>query len=123
MRLIDRYLFRQMLGPAVWALAALAAVGVLSQSLSGLDLIVDQRQSAWVFLKVTFLGMPQLLAVILPLALFVAALITLNRLQAEQEIVVCYAGGLSRWRVISPWMRIASYAAILMLAANLWLQP
>lgn len=123
MRLIERYLFRQMVGPALWALASLAAVGMLSQSLSALELIVEQRQSAWVFIKIIILGMPQILAVILPLAIFVAALITLNRLQAEQEVVVCYAGGLSRWRVISPWMRIATYAAVFMLAANLWIQP
>jgi lipopolysaccharide export system permease protein len=123
MRLIERYLFRQMLGPALWALASLAAVGMLSQSLSALELIVEQRQSAWVFIKIIVLGMPQILAVILPLAIFVAALITLNRLQAEQEVVVCYAGGMSRWRVISPWMRISVYAAIFMLAANLWIQP
>ena len=74
MRLIERYLFRQMLGPALWALASLAAVGMLSQSLSALELIVEQRQSAWVFIKIIVLGMPQILAVILPLAIFVAAL-------------------------------------------------
>ena len=73
MRLIERYLFRQMLGPALWALASLAAVGMLSQSLSALELIVEQRQSAWVFIKIIVLGMPQILAVILPLAIFVAA--------------------------------------------------
>jgi hypothetical protein len=54
MRLIDRYLLRQLLGPTLLATAALTAFALLSQSLSGLDLIVNQRQSAWVFLKITF---------------------------------------------------------------------
>ena len=53
MLLIDRYLLRQLLGPTVLATAALAAVALLSQSLSALDLIVGQRQSALVFAKVT----------------------------------------------------------------------
>jgi lipopolysaccharide export system permease protein len=30
---------------------------------------------------------------------------------------------MSRWRVIAPWMRIAGYAALVMLAVNLWVQP
>lgn len=123
MRLIDRYLFRQLLGPTIWAIAALAGVGVLSQSLSGLELIVNQGQSVWVFLKVTALAMPQMLVLIVPLALFVAALMTLNRLHAEQEIIVCYAGGMSRWRVVSPGFRLALWITLITLAVNLWIEP
>lgn len=123
MRLIDRYLLRQLLGPTLLATAALTAVALLSQSLSGLDLIVNQRQSAWVFLKITVLYMPQLINMILPIALFVAALVALNRLHTEQEIVVCFAGGMSRWRVISPAMRLAGTIAFLALLMNLWVQP
>jgi lipopolysaccharide export system permease protein len=123
MRLIDRYLLRQLLGPTVLATAALTGVALLSQSLSTLDLIVNQRQSALIFLQVTLLAMPQLINMVLPIAIFVAALVALNRLHTEQEIVVCFAGGMSRWRVISPALRLAATAAFLMLLVNLWVQP
>jgi lipopolysaccharide export system permease protein len=123
MRLIDRYLLRQLLGPVALATLALTAVALLSQSLSGLDLIVNQRQSALVFLKVTVLAMPQLVNLVLPIAVFVAALVALNRLHTEQEIVVCFAGGMSRWRVISPAMRLACTIAFLALLMNLFVQP
>jgi lipopolysaccharide export system permease protein len=123
MPLIDRYLLRQLLGPTVLATLALTAVALLSQSLSALDIIVSQRQSALVFAKVTVLAMPQLLNMVLPIAVFVAALVSLNRLHTEQEIVVCFAGGMSRWRVIAPALRLASMIAILALVMNLWIQP
>jgi lipopolysaccharide export system permease protein len=123
MRLIDRYLLRQLLGPVVLATLALVGVALLSQSLSGLDLIVNQRQSALVFLKVTALAMPRLVNMVTPIAIFVAALVALNRLHTEQEIVVCFAGGMSRWRVISPAMRLAGVIAFLMLVLNLWIAP
>lgn len=123
MRLIDRYLLRQMVGPTVLAIVALTAVVLLSDSLSSLDYIVNQRQSAIVFLKIILLGMPQPINMILPIAVFVAALVALNRLQTEQELVVCFAGGMSRWRVISPAIRLASTVALLALMANLWVQP
>ena len=123
MRLIDRYLLRQLLGPTLLATLALSAVALLSQSLSTLDLIVNQRQSAWVFVKITLLAMPQLVNMILPIALFVSALVALNRLHTEQEIVVCFAGGMSRWRVISPAMRLACTAAFLALVVNLFVSP
>ncbi|MDB5427910.1 MAG: hypothetical protein JWP28_3403 [Phenylobacterium sp.] len=123
MRLIDRYLLRQLLGPMLLATLALTALALLSQSLSGLDLIVNQRQSALVFLKITLLYMPQLINMILPIAVFVATLVALNRLHTEQEIVVCFAGGMSRWRVISPALRLAATIAVLALVMNLWVQP
>lgn len=123
MRLIDRYLLRQLLGPTVLATAALAAVALLSQSLSALDIIVSQRQSALVFLKITVLAMPQLINMVLPIAVFVAGLVALNRLHTEQEIVVCFAGGMSRWRVVAPALRLACVIALIALALNLWVQP
>jgi lipopolysaccharide export system permease protein len=123
MRLIDRYLLRQMLGPTLLATGALTAVALLSQSLSGLDLIVNQRQSAAVFLRITLLYMPQLINIILPIAVFVAALVSFNRLQMENEVMVCFAGGMSRWRVISPAMRLAATIAFLALLMNLFVQP
>src|SRR5436305_15284051 len=108
MRLIDRYLLRQLLGPTLLATAALTGVALLSQSFNSLDYIVNQRQSAVVFLKITLLSMPQLTNMILPIAVFVAALVALNRLHTEQEIVVCFAGGMSRSRVTPPAMRLGS---------------
>lgn len=123
MRLIERYLFRQLLGPTLLATAALVALALLARSLSEFDVLVEQRQSALVFLKIILLALPQLLAIMLPLALFVAALVALNRLHTEQEIVVCFAGGMSRWSVISPAMRLAVLAALVSLVSGLWLQP
>jgi lipopolysaccharide export system permease protein len=123
MRLIDRYLLRQLLGPTILATLALTFVALLSQSLSALDVIVNQRQSAFVFAKITLLAMPQLMNMVLPIALFVAALVSLNRLHTEQEIVVCYAGGMSRARVIAPAMRLACTVAFVALVMNLFVQP
>ena len=123
MKLIERYIFRQLLGPTVFATTALVGVALLSQGLDLLDLIVDQRQTAGVFLKIIALGLPQLIALILPIAIFVASLVALNRLHTEQEIVVCFASGMSRWRVISPVMRLAAVAALITLVITLFLQP
>jgi lipopolysaccharide export system permease protein len=123
MRLIERYLFGQLLWPTLAAAAALGGVALLSQTLSYLDILVDQGQTIVVFLKVVLLMMPQLMAMMLPIAVFVAALHALNRLHVEQEIVVCFAAGFSRWRVIAPALRLVALIALATLAVNLWVQP
>ena len=123
MILLERYLLKQLLIPTLLALAALTVVAFLSQSLSALSLIVNDSQGLVVFLKVTLLALPELISLILPVAVFVAAAIALNRMHIEHEIVVCFAGGMSRWDVISPAMRLAAFAALGSLALNLWVAP
>ena len=123
MRLIQRYLFRQLLGAALLATAALTGVAVLTSSLSALDILVDDRQSPLIFAEITLLATPQIMAMILPLAICVAGLVALNRLHTEQEIVICFAGGMSRWRVAAPAIRLAAFAAVINLVINLWIQP
>ena len=98
MRLIERYLLRQLLGPTLLATAALSMVAMLSAVLGNLD-VISQGQSPLILIKISLLAMPQLLALILPIALFVAALVSLNRVHTEQEIAVCFASGMSTWRV------------------------
>ena len=123
MRLIDRYLLRQLVGPTLWSVVAATALALLSTSLTQLDLIVSGGQNALIFLKATALAMPQLINMVLPVSVFVAALVTLNRLQTVQELAVCFAGGMSRWRVISPAFRLAGVLTLASLVINLWVQP
>ncbi|HZZ88864.1 MAG TPA: LPS export ABC transporter permease LptF [Caulobacteraceae bacterium] len=123
MRLIQRYLFRQLLGHTVVATAALTGVSILTASLSALDILVNDRQSLVIFAEVTLLATPQIIAMILPLAICIAGLIGLNRLHTEQEIVICFAGGMSRWRVAAPAIRLAALITLINLIINLWIQP
>ena len=123
MTLIQGYLFRQIGLPVVAACAALAGIGLLSQSLDQLEVIVERGQSIWVMAKLTLLTLPQLIAVILPIGLFVGALIALTRLQREQELTAAYAAGVSRWSLIRPAIRIAVIVAVAALVTNVFVQP
>jgi lipopolysaccharide export system permease protein len=123
MRLIDRYIFRQLLGPTVLATLALSGLAVLSEALSAIGLLLNERQSPLIFAKVVILAMPQLIVLVVPVAVLIAGLAVVNRLHRENEIAVCFANGASRWRVVSPALRLAAMAGVLSLAVSLWIQP
>ncbi len=123
MTLIQGYLFRQIARPVVGACAALAGIGILSQSLEQLEFVVERGASLWVMVKLTSLAVPQLLAVILPIGLFVGALIALTRLQREQELIAAFAGGMTRWAAIRPAALLALIVAGLTLVINVAVQP
>lgn len=123
MTLIQDYLFRQIGKPVAASCAALAGIGILSQSLDQLEVIVERGQSLWVMLKLTLLATPQLIVVVLPIGLFVGALIALTRLQREQELTAAFAGGMTRWAVIRPAVRLAMIVAVAALVIGVVVQP
>ncbi len=123
MRTLERYIFRQMLTPVLGAIAALTAFVLISQSLSQFDYVVQHGQSSLTFIKLALLSLPPLAGLILPIALFIGALVALTRLQSEHEFTVMFAGGVPLRQVASPMIRIGIYVALISLATNLFLQP
>ena len=123
MSLIEGYLHRQLRGPTLQATLALTGVAILSESLSAIGLVLNQRQGPLVFAKVILLAMPQLIVLILPVAVLVAGLMAINRLHRDNEIVICFSSGMSRWGVISPAIRLSALMAALSLVITLWVQP
>lgn len=123
MNRIQRYLFSSVLRAVITIVGGLALLALLAQGLSQTDLIVDNRQSALTYLKVVALSAPQIIAILAPMALFVAALSALNRAHRDSEIVVAHSAGLTRWQVLSPVLRLACYVAIVHLCVNLFVQP
>lgn len=123
MKLLQRYIFSQAFLPAILSLSALALLALLTQSLQTLDLIVENRQTAGTFFYITFLALPQLIGIIMPLAVFMAAIYALNRMTNDSELVVAKANGVSPWAIGTPVFRLGVYALILHLIINLLLQP
>src|SRR5262245_3815250 len=109
---LQRYLLRQVLLPLLGILLALTAIAVLTQGLAQLDIIADQRRSALTFLEITLLAVPQLLALILPLAVFFATIYAVNRLHSDSELVVAFAAGMGPWQIIAPIFRLAVMAGL-----------
>ena len=123
MNTVSTYVFRQALGPLLAILGALAAIAILTQGLNQLDIIVTNRRAGFAFAWVTLLTLPQLISLILPMAVFIAIIYALNRMQSESEVAVLYGAGVSRQRIARPIMQLAVLAALLHLAINVVIQP
>jgi lipopolysaccharide export system permease protein len=120
---IQAHLFRQVLQAVVIIVGGLVMMALLAQGLSRTDLILENRQSALTYFYIVMLGSPQVVALLTPLAIFVGAVWSLNRIHKDSEIVVAQAAGMTRWQVASPIMRLAVMCAVLHLGVNLWVQP
>lgn len=123
MRLIRRHIFLQLFWPTLWALVALTLLALLAEGLSVIGLLLDQRQSGVIFVKVVLLATPQLVLLVLPVAVLTAGLMVINRMHRDNELAICFAGGMSPWRTAGPAVTLGALAAALGLALSLWAQP
>ena len=123
MNTISAYVFRQALGPLLAILGALAAIAILTQGLNQLDIIITNRRAGFAFAWVTILALPQLISLILPMAVFIAVIYAFNRMHSESEIAVLYGAGVSRQRLARPILQLATLAAIVHLVINVIVQP
>lgn len=123
MTLFQRYMFRQLLWPFLATIASLSGLAILTQSLSNLDLLAERGETAVAFLWITLLAMPQVIALLLPIAVFLAVAIGLNRLVGDSELTVGAAAGMSRRQRLTPVIRLALWVLIANLLVNLFVQP
>jgi lipopolysaccharide export system permease protein len=123
MILIERYILR------IGGLAFLVTLGVLTaviwmqQALHDLDLITSKGQSALKFFLITGMWIPSLVMVIAPIALFIAVLFSLNKLNSDSELVVTAASGFSPLGLLRPYALLILLVVGLCATVSLWVMP
>jgi lipopolysaccharide export LptBFGC system permease protein LptF len=91
MRLLDRYITREVASHAVLGLAVFTFVFFVPQLVRLMDLIVRHSGSTWTVLELFLCSLPPVLTFTLPMAVLVGVLIGLGRLSADSEIVALHA--------------------------------
>jgi lipopolysaccharide export system permease protein len=113
----------QLLGPVGVLTLLLTSVIWLVSILPLLDLVINRGQSASTFLYLILLLLPTPLVIIMPIAFFFATLFTLQRLQAESELVVMASAGFSLRQLAMPVLGAAAIVMALTYACILFLAP
>ncbi|HEX8167418.1 MAG TPA: LPS export ABC transporter permease LptF [Beijerinckiaceae bacterium] len=123
MNLIERYILRIAFGAFAGLLVALTAVIWITQALKELDLLTSKGQTILMFLTVTGLSLPTLVTVISPVALFIATIYTLNRLNGDSELIVMSAAGMAPNRLLRPFLGLSAAVCALVAFMTLYVMP
>jgi lipopolysaccharide export system permease protein len=112
MTILSRYIFRQTLGATLLILLSLTAVTWVAVALRQLNVVTTEGQDAWVFFKMTLVALPNLMAIIVPVALLIASIHVLNRLNGDSELIIMTAGGAPIWALLKPLIVLAFIVAL-----------
>ncbi|HEV2509852.1 LPS export ABC transporter permease LptF [Bosea sp. (in: a-proteobacteria)] len=121
--LLDRYILKIAAGAAVILLVGLTSVIWVTQALREVDLITGKGQTILIFFTVTLLSLPALIAGIAPVALFMATLYTLNKLNSDSELIVMNAAGVAPHRLTRPFFALTLITAVLVGWMSLVVMP
>src|SRR5580704_3491493 len=123
MRLIDRYICRQVVSHGLLGLGIFTFVFFVPQLVRMMDLVV-RHPASWSTIGVLFLcTFPGILSFTLPIGVLVGVLIALGRLSADSELIAMSALGMGRRRLMVPVGFLAIGATALTFAMTLWLGP
>jgi len=120
---LNRYLFKQLLGPFGFFTLIFAGVLWLTQSLRLFDTLIANGQSARAFFEFSALVLPNVMLFVIPLATFAATLYTLNKLYTESELVVMLMSGRSPWALAQALLVFGLFSMIALFIFTLYLIP
>lgn len=123
MPVLERYIFGLTAKAFVASLIILTAVIWTTQALRELDVVTAQGQTIWIFLLITGLTIPSLSVILAPIALFGAAVWSLNRLNADSELVVMSGAGVGPGRLLRPLMALTLMVSIVVGLMSVWAIP
>src|SRR5271155_5482694 len=123
MRLIDRYICRQVFSHALLGLGIFTFVFFVPQMVRLMDLVV-RHPASWSTIGTLFLcTFPGILSFTLPIGVLVGVLIALGRMSVDSELIAMSALGMGRRRLLVPVGIIAFGGTLLTFLMTIWLGP
>lgn len=123
MRRIDRYIFRETLGPLALGFLLYTFILVLNRLFLSAEMIIRRGLPVSVVGKLLLLHLPNIVVITIPMTLLLAILITVGRLSADSELTALRSCGISLSRLYRPILVLSLLLTALNMALMVWVLP
>src|SRR3984893_10360157 len=123
MRILDRYIVREVFRHALLRLIVFTFVFFVPQLVRLMELFVRHTGSGTQILKLFLCIFPAVFTFTIPMAVLIGVLLGLGRMSADSEIIALTALGIGRRRILLPVGVLAVAGFIVSLIMTLWLSP
>jgi lipopolysaccharide export system permease protein len=123
MRLLDRYLFCELLTPLAFCLVGIQGFVIFFTAFNELGEMQERKLHLWDSVAYSILSATSFLTVVLPVSLLVALLIALANHARHNEITAMRAAGVGLWRICAPYFVVGLIASAALFALDEFLVP
>ena len=123
MRILGRYIFREILSSSLLGMTLATAIIFLQGVGKLFEVLVRSSPKPETILYLFALSLPPLLPLTIPFGVLVGILVGLGRMASDGEITAMRAAGVSSRRVVAPVMAFAAVAMVVSGVMTLRLMP
>src|SRR5215468_11809385 len=123
MRILNRYIFREIFRHALLGLVIFSFVFFIPQLVKLMELLVRHSGSGGQLVKLFLCLVPGVFTFTVPMAILVGVLLGLGRMSADSEIIALTALGIGRRRILVPVGVLALTGALVTLLMTGWVEP
>ena len=116
-RLLDRYVFREILGPVLLGLAVFTFMLLIDTMFDLAEIIIKRDVPAILVGRLLLLSLPYIVVLTIPMAFLFGILLSIGRLSADSELVAIRASGISLFSLYRP----ISVLAVILASINCYL--
>lgn len=102
MKIIDRYLFRELIPPFFLGILTFTFVLLMSQILRLMELIVNKGVALGTVSQLIAYLMPSILVLTVPMSVFLTSIVTFGKWSADNELTAIKSGGIGLLRISLP---------------------
>lgn len=123
MRLLDRYLFRELLTPLAYCLGGIVLLGDCFALFGDLEKLQERKLHFLDVVEYSVAITPEFLVLVLPITLLLALLYTLTNHSRSNELTAMRAAGISLGRICAPYFVVGAILSAGLFLTNEWVVP
>ncbi len=114
MKILYRYIFRQMLAPYFFAVFVITGIMLANEVIVLTDLILKRGVPSAMILQLAILSLSHIIALSVPMAVLLSTIMTYGRLTDDNELMAMKAGGISLYVLLIPALVFGLFNVALM---------
>ncbi len=104
--ILDRYVLTELAGPFVFGLSAFTVIFAATELLNIGKLVSNEHAPLWAALLVFAWSLPGDIVLVIPMALLLGTLLSIQRLSGESELTAMKAAGITFARIVTPLLAV-----------------
>jgi len=122
-KILHRYVLKELAGPFVMAVGVLTFVLILTQVFRLTDLLINQGVSGTLVLKTIASLLPSIATLTIPMAMLLAVILAFGRLSADREVMAIRTSGIHMMTIYWPALVMAFLISVALLPMTMEVAP
>ncbi len=123
MKLIEKYIFKQLVSSSVLLLLLIISIFSLSKSVQLIELSLNRGLPLIYFFKLIMLSLPAIIPVLLPVVICLSVFFTYSRMRNDSELIILEGSGSSKFQLTKPVLIYGITLLIISLLFTIFFSP